>query len=188
MTQVEHRSDYELTEDPQTLLTSLIARFMGPTWGPSGADRTQVGPMLAPWTLLSGMFFNCKYFGEWLIACLAHIQQISSRHEKQMWCCNLSSCYILWDIFMKRATNQNKKHLESADLHQAILHPHMAFENSWFQMVFQNTPQFNELILILVTTYTDNFIIICWYQKNPPKNIISIQWWSQYAIVLVITV
>ena len=24
-------------------------------WGPSGADRTQAGPMLAPWTLLSGM-------------------------------------------------------------------------------------------------------------------------------------
>ena len=37
---------------------SLIARFMGPTWGPSGADRTQVGPMLAPWTLLSGMVHN----------------------------------------------------------------------------------------------------------------------------------
>ena len=34
----------------------LIARFMGPTWGPSGADRTQVGPMLAPWNLLSGYF------------------------------------------------------------------------------------------------------------------------------------
>ena len=32
---------------------SLIARFMGPTWGPSGADRTQVGPMLAPLTRLS---------------------------------------------------------------------------------------------------------------------------------------
>ena len=27
---------------------------MGPTWGPSGVDRTQVGPMLTPWTLLSG--------------------------------------------------------------------------------------------------------------------------------------
>ena len=34
---------------------SRIARFMGPTWGPPGADRTLVGPMLAPWTLLSGM-------------------------------------------------------------------------------------------------------------------------------------
>ena len=31
-----------------THLPSLIARFMGATWGPSGADRTQVGPMLAP--------------------------------------------------------------------------------------------------------------------------------------------
>ena len=27
---------------------SLIVRFMGPTWGPPGADRTQVGPMLVP--------------------------------------------------------------------------------------------------------------------------------------------
>ena len=31
------------------------SNVMGPTWGPSGADRTQVGPMLAPWTLLSGL-------------------------------------------------------------------------------------------------------------------------------------
>ena len=35
--------------------TSLIARFMGPTWGPPGADRTQVGPMLAPSSSLSGI-------------------------------------------------------------------------------------------------------------------------------------
>ena len=33
---------------------NLMARFMGPAWGPYGADRTLVGPMLAPWTLLSG--------------------------------------------------------------------------------------------------------------------------------------
>ena len=31
------------------------SKARGPTWGPSGADRTQVGPMLAPRTLLSGM-------------------------------------------------------------------------------------------------------------------------------------
>ena len=29
---------------------------MGPTWDPPGADRTQVGPMLAPWTMLFGVF------------------------------------------------------------------------------------------------------------------------------------
>ena len=39
---------------------SLIARFMGPTWGPSGAERTQVGHMLAPWTLLSGLLIQVK--------------------------------------------------------------------------------------------------------------------------------
>ena len=36
------------------LIHSLIARFTGPTWGPSGTDRTQLGPMLAPRTFLAG--------------------------------------------------------------------------------------------------------------------------------------
>ena len=48
--QMAKKSDpsyFAVTED------TLITIFTGPTWGPSGADRTQVGPMLAPWTLLS---------------------------------------------------------------------------------------------------------------------------------------
>ena len=36
---------------------SLIAKFIGAAWGPSGADRTQLGPMLDPWTLLSGIIY-----------------------------------------------------------------------------------------------------------------------------------
>ena len=35
---------------------SQMARFMGPTWGPPGSCRPQVGPMLAPRTLLSGLW------------------------------------------------------------------------------------------------------------------------------------
>ena len=31
-----------------------IAKFMGPTWGPPGSCWPQMGPMLAPLTLLSG--------------------------------------------------------------------------------------------------------------------------------------
>ena len=34
---------------------SQMAKFMRPTCGPPGACRFQVGPMLAPWTLLSGL-------------------------------------------------------------------------------------------------------------------------------------
>ena len=41
-------TQYKMIKQP-----TLIARFMGPTWGPSGAGRTQVGPMLALWTCYS---------------------------------------------------------------------------------------------------------------------------------------
>ena len=36
-----------------TMKRSQLARFMGPTRGPPGSCRPQMGPMLAPWTLLS---------------------------------------------------------------------------------------------------------------------------------------
>ena len=36
------------------LVPAQITKFMGPTWGPPGSCRPQMGPMLAPWTLLSG--------------------------------------------------------------------------------------------------------------------------------------
>ena len=36
------------------IMTPQIASFMGPTWGLLGSCRPQVGPMLAPWILLSG--------------------------------------------------------------------------------------------------------------------------------------
>ena len=34
---------------------SQIANFMGPTWGLPGSCRPQMGPMMAPWILLSGV-------------------------------------------------------------------------------------------------------------------------------------
>ena len=33
------------------------SKVHGPTWGPPGADGTQVGPMVAPWFLLTGYLF-----------------------------------------------------------------------------------------------------------------------------------
>ena len=35
---------------------------MGPTWGPPGSCRPQMGPMLAPRTLLSGVIWKCMPF------------------------------------------------------------------------------------------------------------------------------
>ena len=46
-----------MADPARTLSASTqIAKFMGPTWGPPGSCRPQMGPMLAPWTLLSGKY------------------------------------------------------------------------------------------------------------------------------------
>ena len=61
----------------------LLARFMGSTWGPSGADRTQMGPMLAPWTLLSG---TCSGYGR--------RDFLATKH------CTVTTIYATWEIFI----------------------------------------------------------------------------------------
>ena len=50
------------TRQPINLVNYIPdSKVHGPTWGPSGANRTQVGPMLAPWTSLCGMFPRLIY-------------------------------------------------------------------------------------------------------------------------------
>ena len=41
-----------------------IAKFMGPTWGPPGSCRPQMGSMLAPWTLPSGQLHRVRVYTE----------------------------------------------------------------------------------------------------------------------------
>ena len=38
--------------------TTQLAKFTGPIWGPPGSCQPQIGPKLAPWTLLSGETCN----------------------------------------------------------------------------------------------------------------------------------
>ena len=42
------------------------SKVQGPTWDPPGSCRAQVGHMLAPWTLLSGIVF-IQWAGFWLV-------------------------------------------------------------------------------------------------------------------------
>ena len=50
-------------------LSSQIAKFMGPTWHPPGSCWPQMGPMLAPWTLLSEVCYGVKPLPEPLLTC-----------------------------------------------------------------------------------------------------------------------
>ena len=58
-----------LTNSTQCL-PSQTAKFMGPTWGPPGSCRPQMGPMLAPWTLISGFVLRYQTVNtlwKWLV-------------------------------------------------------------------------------------------------------------------------
>ena len=50
---------------------TLVASFKGPTWGPSWADRTQVGPMLGPWTLPSVQLMSTIWCRDIILGCFA---------------------------------------------------------------------------------------------------------------------
>ena len=81
---------------------SLITRLMGTTWGPTGADRIQVGPMLAPRILLSGMCWPFSY--KWILLC----------YEKRFWQPLPTQCGDMIEkknqmCFMFRQQNQNRK-------------------------------------------------------------------------------
>ena len=45
---------FPLSNNFMFIITTQIAKFMEPTWSPTGSCWPQMGPMLAPWTLLSG--------------------------------------------------------------------------------------------------------------------------------------
>ena len=52
-------------------MSSQIAKFMGPTWGPPGSWRPQMGPMLAPSTLLSGMLHGIAILCCNMLCCIS---------------------------------------------------------------------------------------------------------------------
>ena len=82
-----------------------IARFMGPTWGPPGSCRPQMGPMLATWTLLSGCkliyhhilrwsfdLVHHRYF--WYKSCNANINIHYSEVIWISWCCKSPAIWL----------------------------------------------------------------------------------------------
>ena len=83
---------YSITRPQCVTSDSQITKFMGPTWGPPGSCRPQMGPMLAPWTLLSGIptvkeaTYHCGQHStsaitkhDWLAAWMSVIHQSALR-------------------------------------------------------------------------------------------------------------
>ena len=76
-----------------------IAKFMGPTWGPPGSCRPQMGPMLAPWTLPSGYIYQAPLFpwqgvtwAQQTSRCMTQtLWSLTSTTPRQTWCATAPS-------------------------------------------------------------------------------------------------
>ena len=59
-----HMHPYALASSTTLSSRDPDSKVNRPTWGKPGADRTHVGPMLAPWTLLSGDTILARWCGQ----------------------------------------------------------------------------------------------------------------------------
>ena len=125
--QLVNLNGIQITEATLKRITSQIARFMGPTWGPPGSCRPQVGPMLTPWTLLSGIcvcsqhcvcgatstirFWSTRRHNDYQVGVLSTINKKKPRANTNLHChniCNLTlfvSCKVKVYKILHKFTN-----------------------------------------------------------------------------------
>ena len=109
---IQARHYWCISVDAERRLYCLIARFMGPTWGPPGDDRTQVGPMLVTWTLLSGIWhgyfiYSRRYIPskqlsqfdvKWFYCVFVGLAIVPSHYLNQCWLSLYEYCMKSCDI------------------------------------------------------------------------------------------
>ena len=96
-----HRTIYYCSGSYIWALISLIARFLEPTWSPSGADRSQVGPMMAPWSLLSGLLFINHSNIVCHKSCRSFNPSYSWKHKRDVYSCNVHLVRISGTLFLQ---------------------------------------------------------------------------------------
>ena len=102
---------------------------MGPTWGPSGSCRPQMGPMLAPWTLLSGSLFHrhdCCQGSVWTIKKIRFTDPLCSEtpHFLRLALTRIINAErVFWEfiIIMDKLDASNVKVLSAPSSHQGLV-------------------------------------------------------------------
>ena len=106
------KSNFFDIQVPGKNITFQIASFMALTWGAPGSCRSQVGPILVPWTLLSGLAFHHPSS--------AILSGPNIRHPSvsYIFCCrtNAQSAPALWEDNLLKSQNV-KIMLRKTDAH-----------------------------------------------------------------------
>ena len=181
----------------------LIARFMGPTWGPSGADRTQVGPILASWTLLSGL--PTVYFKSWsrsemllvIMTCICMCIRFIFLFYMSIWYhIALLLCTIRLSYFVRNDEIKMYNHIfgkMSLNNHPTIAHNtrhiYLVQRGGCLVMSYVTSPVFQacKCVLCVVACYISkclriiNFILLHLERnyRQKGKYILVVSWWFQ---------
>ena len=124
----------------QKKASTQIARFMWPTWGPPRSCRPQVGPTLAPWTLLPGKapnYWSCvraihRWPNRWITVTDGFPSQRVSDVITYSWKC---FCPII-NILRPR---QNGRHIAD-DIFKCIYFNENVW--IWFEISLMFTPKY----------------------------------------------
>ena len=160
----------------------LITRFMGPIWGSPGADRTQVGPVLAPWTLLSGLFLVSCSGGDLGMPLLSHCPPWS-RHGSlwwaetvptwHLWCCKWQGL-VMEKIFMVQDPFHSEHFTNDLNLVDIFFWGVLYFHYHFKYLISDDIIQFLVPMLSIVWCYTDDAENISFFKVTK----VFILWWS----------
>ena len=128
----------------------LITRFTGTTWGPSGPDRTQVRPMLAPWTLLSGI--------PTISMAIRYLKAVWPQPQEH-WIVFLSHHLLIMYSYCTVFYELAKRYLKSAVLSWNIVPPYTGFVVAFIYISFW---------FVVVVAVNVNHL---YYTTSPPKSI-----------------
>ena len=133
---------------------------MGPTWGPAGYCQPQVGPMLAPWTLLSGYLGLLEVVSSFLTTSSFGIPPTQAQVECQMGQIRIPSWSITYSLWLIQwgadLGSNNCLHFCSTDSagayftwfpHQVSVQQKLDFHCNW---------NFDHKIATDICTYHDN--------------------------------
>ena len=115
-----------------------ISRFMGPTWGPPGANMTQVGPMLVPWTLLSGAPTAGHDAGGWSHIGYQHQMHLKLKSREMFFDQNIHLTsfgffHRVWQWYCYALCKKSKRF----DNWVIITYGKTGFRENWVQNAFQ---------------------------------------------------
>ena len=150
--------------------STLIARFVGPTWGLPGADRTQVGPMWATWILLSGYPSICPVVS---ISILAPCQECCEHQYDSLW---LQGLTLQWRNNERNGVSNHwhldcllncllmgryKKHQSSVSLACARVIHRWPVNSPYKGPVTRKRFSFDDVIMSVLTHRTKRMHFIC---------------------------